>query len=119
MAVIKNSSPSVKWNRKYAPVAQLDRAPAFEAVGRRFEPCRARHITDEQRWSFLPLFILALTKHKPNAKQTKPNKKRIEARSSSCCLLVSPSPCLLYSGGRALAMILSAAAPTLGPESFA
>ena len=25
-----------------APVAQLDRAPAFEAVGRRFEPCRAR-----------------------------------------------------------------------------
>ena len=24
-----------------APVAQLDRAPAFEAVGRRFEPCRA------------------------------------------------------------------------------
>jgi hypothetical protein len=25
-----------------APVAQLDRAPAFEAVGHRFEPCRAR-----------------------------------------------------------------------------
>ena len=27
-----------------APVAQLDRASAFEAEGRRFEPCRARHL---------------------------------------------------------------------------
>ena len=26
-----------------APVAQLDRAPDFESVGRRFESCRARH----------------------------------------------------------------------------
>ena len=25
-----------------APVAQLDRAPGFEPVGRRFESCRAR-----------------------------------------------------------------------------
>ena len=27
---------------KAAPVAQLDRAPDFESVGRRFESCRAR-----------------------------------------------------------------------------
>ena len=27
-----------------APVAQLDRAPDFESVGRRFESCRARHL---------------------------------------------------------------------------
>jgi hypothetical protein len=27
----------------FAPVAQLDRAPGFEPVGRRFESCRARH----------------------------------------------------------------------------
>ena len=27
-----------------APVAQLDRAPDFESVGRRFESCRACHI---------------------------------------------------------------------------
>ena len=27
-----------------APVAQLDRAPDFESVGRRFESCRAYHI---------------------------------------------------------------------------
>src|SRR6185503_12271711 len=27
-----------------APVAQLDRAPDFESVGRRFESCRARHV---------------------------------------------------------------------------
>jgi hypothetical protein len=27
--------------RKFAPVAQLDRAPDFESVGRRFESCRA------------------------------------------------------------------------------
>ena len=26
---------------KHAPVAQLDRAPDFESVGRRFESCRA------------------------------------------------------------------------------
>jgi hypothetical protein len=29
-------------NQFKAPVAQLDRAPAFEAVGRGFEPLRAR-----------------------------------------------------------------------------
>ena len=29
--------------RVRAPVAQLDRAPDFESVGRRFESCRARH----------------------------------------------------------------------------
>lgn len=26
-----------------APVAQMDRAPVYETVGRRFESCRARH----------------------------------------------------------------------------
>ena len=30
------------YNEEHAPVAQLDRASAFEAGGRRFEPCRAR-----------------------------------------------------------------------------
>ena len=35
LLVVKNS----KFN---APVAQLDRAPGFEPVGRRFESCRAR-----------------------------------------------------------------------------
>jgi hypothetical protein len=35
-----------------APVAQLDRAPDFESVGRRFESCRARHgrIADFGLW---------------------------------------------------------------------
>ena len=28
---------------KHASVAQLDRAPDFESVGRRFESCRARN----------------------------------------------------------------------------
>ena len=28
---------------KIAPVAQLDRVPDFESVGRRFESCRACH----------------------------------------------------------------------------
>ena len=39
-------------NFKYAPVAQLDRVPDFESVGRRFESCRAYHILsrfDSQR----------------------------------------------------------------------
>ena len=27
-----------------APVAQLDRVPDYESVGRRFESCRVRHI---------------------------------------------------------------------------
>jgi hypothetical protein len=30
-----------------APVAQLDRAPDFESVGRRFESCRARQINSK------------------------------------------------------------------------
>jgi hypothetical protein len=33
-----------------APVAQLDRAPDFESVGRRFESCRARHSTLWLEW---------------------------------------------------------------------
>jgi hypothetical protein len=35
-----------------APVAQLDRAPDFESVGRRFKSCRARHgrIADFGLW---------------------------------------------------------------------
>ena len=43
-----------------APVAQLDRAPDFESVGRRFEPCRARQQFDKgQVASRLPgLFLL-------------------------------------------------------------
>ena len=37
----------------FAPVAQLDRAPGFEPVGRRFESCRARHNKDRltEYWS--------------------------------------------------------------------
>ena len=31
-------------NSAHAPVAQLDRAPDFESVGRRFESCRAYQI---------------------------------------------------------------------------
>jgi hypothetical protein len=33
---------AVRRLRFFAPVAQLDRAPGFEPVGRRFESCRAR-----------------------------------------------------------------------------
>ena len=32
-------------NRNHAPVAQLDRASAYEAEGREFEPLRARHFS--------------------------------------------------------------------------
>ena len=41
--VVVGSSPIThpKGNRQYASVAQLDRAPDFESVGRRFESCRA------------------------------------------------------------------------------
>jgi hypothetical protein len=37
-----NSARSIRSNR--APVAQLDRACASEAQGRRFDSCRARHL---------------------------------------------------------------------------
>ncbi len=33
--------PAVDSAVQYAPVAQLDRAPDFESVGRRFESCQA------------------------------------------------------------------------------
>jgi hypothetical protein len=38
------ASPMSGIMRNRAPVAQLDRAPDFESVGRRFESCRARHL---------------------------------------------------------------------------
>ena len=31
-----------KYAFNFAPVAQLDRVPDYESVGRRFESCRAR-----------------------------------------------------------------------------
>jgi hypothetical protein len=40
-----------------APVAQLDRAPGFEPVGRRFESCRARHVIQSK--SYGPVAQLA------------------------------------------------------------
>jgi hypothetical protein len=54
-------------------------------------------------------------------KEDNVNRKRVENRSSTLFFL-SPSllsPCPFYSGGRALAMILSMEAETVGPESFA
>jgi hypothetical protein len=39
-----NGRATVAYNRPDAPVAQLDRASAFEAGGHRFEPCRARQL---------------------------------------------------------------------------
>jgi hypothetical protein len=32
-----------RHKQAHAPVAQLDRAAAFEAAGRRFDSCQARH----------------------------------------------------------------------------
>ena len=40
----------------YAPIAQLDRAPDFESVGRRFEPCWARQ--EQERTSRVDLLWL-------------------------------------------------------------
>jgi hypothetical protein len=42
--------PSEKRTIKWAPVAQLDTASAFEAEGREFESLRARHL-------LLPIFV--------------------------------------------------------------
>ena len=39
--VVVGSSPITHPILPQAPVAQLDRAPDFESVGRRFESCRA------------------------------------------------------------------------------
>ena len=42
-----------------APVAQLDRAPDFESVGRRFESCRAyQKISGGYRFRAITLFLL-------------------------------------------------------------
>ena len=42
-----------------APVAQLDRAPDFESVGRRFESCRARQPSRRSGWIMVlpPLWL--------------------------------------------------------------
>ena len=50
-----SSSPGCVIIRLRAPVAQLDRAPDFESVGRRFESCRARQPSRRSGWaSVLP-----------------------------------------------------------------
>ncbi len=41
--VVEGSSPFTHPMTHSAPVAQLDRAPDFESVGRGFESLRARH----------------------------------------------------------------------------
>jgi hypothetical protein len=44
---------------EYAPVAQLDRAPDFESVGRGFEPLRARSDFSTINWELgrVPFFV--------------------------------------------------------------
>ncbi len=42
--VAAGSSPVAHPTFPRAPVAQLDRAPDFESVGRRFDSCRARQL---------------------------------------------------------------------------
>ena len=58
--VVVGSSPITHpiLTLRHAPVAQLDRAPDFESVGRRFESCRACHKIKGLAIYWLPLFSL-------------------------------------------------------------
>jgi hypothetical protein len=47
----------------FAPVAQLDRVPDYESVGRRFESCRARHLYQGVTAFLLYPFFLEKTCH--------------------------------------------------------
>jgi hypothetical protein len=51
-----------------APVAQLDRAAAFEAAGRRFDSCQARHSSRTMRR--MPILLAALLTAAPAAEIT-------------------------------------------------
>jgi hypothetical protein len=42
LALRRNPVLQERPSNKRAPVAQLDRVPDYESVGRRFESCRAR-----------------------------------------------------------------------------
>ncbi len=46
---VAGSSPVAHPINPYAPIAQLDRAPDFESVGRRFESCWAHHFESPSR----------------------------------------------------------------------
>ena len=64
-AIILRSLLVVSQCPHNAPVAQLDRASAFEAAGRRFESCRAYHIfnrlqTPKKRYGKLLLVLVPL-----------------------------------------------------------
>jgi hypothetical protein len=52
---------TTRFKRSSAPVAQLDRVPDYESVGRKFESCRARHILDvkkgDNRYTVIPFFL--------------------------------------------------------------
>src|SRR6056297_2535272 len=54
-----------------APVAQLDRVPDYESVGRRFESCRARHNKSKGLAVFIagPFFVWSMgMPYDPNRK---------------------------------------------------
>lgn len=53
--VVAGSSPVAHPILIFAPVAQLDRVPDFESVGRRFESCRARFIKQRDPWKRRPI----------------------------------------------------------------
>ncbi|MBP1738571.1 MAG: hypothetical protein H6Q48_864 [Deltaproteobacteria bacterium] len=49
--LLTKAGSAVKNFPSFAPVAQMDRAPGFEPVGRRFESCRARQEYNMGYWS--------------------------------------------------------------------
>ena len=60
-----------------APVAQLDRVPDYESVGRKFESCRARHFTSNRDF---PVSLLC----KFPIKQKRPGSHRAILKEVSC-----------------------------------
>ena len=50
-----------------APVAQLDRVPDYESVGRMFESCRAHHSKIKEQTKFAPFFARAPSPPSSNA----------------------------------------------------
>ncbi len=62
-SVVEGSNPFIHpifYFYEPAPVAQLDRAPDFESVGRGFEPLRARH-RKYRAWLFIHSLSFRLT----------------------------------------------------------
>ena len=65
MLWVKHPYSNFWKHKKYAPVAQLDRAPDYGSGGQGFESSRARHLNQAFNWFHLFKQLIQVTNKSP------------------------------------------------------